>query len=110
MSGSGHSSGGGPSAASNDVDCSQLTDETTLNSPDPNVIRELSVGDVLVIVLANERQSLVAMDSHGNIAGSITSNLMLQFIKCLDGGFEYVAVVQSIVGGQCTVQIRAGSR
>lgn len=85
-----------------------ITETTTLNSPNRTIVASLRVGDILAIVFqAGPPQRLVAEQSPGVIAGSITAPSMLQIIQCItQGGYAYVAEVLSIRGAICQVRIR----
>lgn len=109
MSGSGNGNGGGPSTPDDTVDCAKLFDKTVINSPDPKVIKSLKVGDVLSVTVTGKRVIQVVTEN-GETAGSITSMRMLQFIECIEKGFAYVAIVKSLSGGRCEVEIRPESR
>lgn len=101
------SSSGPPSPRGSEQDCASLFEETVLNSPNPSVISRLKLGDVLDLQVHRTGKAVVLLALHGTeTAGSITSTLMAKIIDCIGKGFEYVAIVKSIRGGACTVQIR----
>lgn len=104
MTGSG---GGSSSPSGEEHDCASIFEETVLNSPNPIVIAKLKPGDVLELQLRKRGKTFVLLALYGTeIAGSITSALLAKIIDCIDKGFQYVALVKSIRGGACTVQIR----
>ena len=83
-----------------------ITEVTTLNSVNRNVIAGLRPNDRLAVVFqAGPPQRLVAERQPGVIAGSITSPSMLQIIQCIQAGHNYDAVVLSVRGAQCQVRI-----
>ncbi|MFC0387627.1 hypothetical protein [Muricoccus vinaceus] len=89
------------------VDLCDFTDRTPLASPNPPVIRSLSVGDLLSIILVKGPPTVVeARNGQGQTAGSITSTMLAQLTECLQGGRQYVAEVISIHGGTCIVEVR----
>lgn len=102
------SGGGGFGAASSSSDlavsCPLLTFRTPLNSVDPKVLGVLSVGDELQI--AERNGSVLAETDDGSIAGSITAPQLSNLLACIAGGYKYVAIVESIHGGTCIVQIK----
>jgi hypothetical protein len=107
-------SGGGSGASyyetsrGTSFDCSTLIERTFLNSPVAAVVASLTPGDVLDVRLQTGAAgpSLLAVNSSGATAGSLTPPRLPQIIDCIQQGFAYVAVVQQISGGQITVEIR----
>jgi len=96
---------GGGTAAPEDP-CN-IVERTPLNSPNRTVLSTLRVGDILnVVYQPGPPQRLVAEQSPGVIAGSITSPSMLQIIQCIQRGYTYVAEVLSIRGAICEVMVR----
>ncbi len=97
--------GGGPDEV---FDCASIFEKTILNSPKPDVISKLKVGDVLTLELKqyDEKKSLVAVTSDNEVAGSITSATLSKIKNCIDQGFSYISIVESIEGGRCTVLLR----
>jgi hypothetical protein len=85
-----------------------IVETTTLNSPNRTVVATLRTGDLLTVVFqAGPPQRLVAEQSPGVIAGSITSPSMLQIIQCItQGGHAYVAEVLSVRGAICQVRVQ----
>ena len=85
-----------------------IVETTTLNSPNCTVVATLRTGDLLTLVFqAGPPQRLVAEQSPGVVAGSITAPSMLQIIQCISqGGYAYVAEVLSVRGAICQVRVR----
>lgn len=77
-----------------------------MNSPNPAVIGQLTVGDNLEISL-NSAGLGVVVELNGEDAGAITATQVAQLINCINSGFEYRAVVVQLNGGQCVVRIEA---
>lgn len=106
-SGSGGTGGGGtggtPGGQGNI--CSSLFERTILNSPVPQVVSALKQGDLLQIETHDQGRILVA-SYQGEVAGSVTSPRLIDFIECIQDGYAYIATVDSINGGQCHVTIR----
>lgn len=88
-----------------ELDCSAIRDTTILNSPDPVVLSRLSVGDVLSIRAESDDGPLVAVDSEGSVAGSITSLSMSRMLRCISEGWDFQARVSELEGGRCRVEI-----
>ena len=100
-------SGGGAGGGDDSSDQCNITERATLNSPNRSVIVTLSVGDELEVkLLAGPPRQLVA--SRGNsVAGSITSPKSAKIIQCIAlQKRAYVAIVLSIRGGICSVEVR----
>ena len=97
--------GGGGKEPNNPCNIAEIT---TLNSPVAAVISKLRAGDLLAVVFqAGPPQRLVAEQSPGVLAGSITSPSMLQIIQCIRvEGVEYVAEVLSVKGAVCQIRIQ----
>lgn len=101
------------SSGSDEVfDCASIFEKTILNSPKPDVISKIKVGDVLTLELKqfDDRKSLVAVTNDQEVAGSITSATLSKIKSCMDQGFSYIAIVDSIEGGRCTVLLRPETR
>jgi hypothetical protein len=108
MSGSSGYPGSSAPASTDQPNCTRYVSETVLSSPAPAIITGLRQGDRLHIEFdspPNER-IIIARTDDGQIAGSITGDSRLR--ACMVGGYRYVAIVQSVSGGACKVQIRIG--
>ena len=109
MSGSGSSGGdGGLGPGLQDIDCTRISATTVLNSPVPNVINSLNKDDILDVKVQNG-MSLVAVTQQGDIAGALTPTALPRIVECIGDGFEYVAIVLSVSGGECCVHIKLRS-
>jgi len=104
MSGSGGD--GGPPVDDRTSNCSTLIFETVLNSPNPSVLSRLKPKDVLHVAVQQSGGPVLALDKSGKIAGSITSTHLATLLRCLDEGYEYVAIVRTVKSGICNVQVR----
>ena len=99
--GNGPRTDGGP-----DIPCDMLRFETTVNSVDRKVLREVKVKDELDIALnVAEGVKRVLIMRNGDTLGSITTQLA-KILGCLEEGFEFVAVVLSKDGGACRVRVQ----
>lgn len=90
--------------------CGSLVVETTLNSPVAQVIRGVKVDDVLSVeieVSPTRVKTLVAKTASGDIAGALTPPSLITIINCIEGGFEYEAVVLEKSAGLVRVRIQA---
>ncbi len=105
MSGPGSSGGGtGGGGVPPSIDCTRILEKTILNSPVPKVVSSLKKGDILTVMV--QERSLVAVTEDGDIAGALTPPLLPRIVECIDEGYEYVAIVLQISGGQCNVEVR----
>jgi len=84
--------------------CSRLSFRATVNSPKPEVISHLSVGDVLDVVLNPQGQGVV-LERNGGLAGSIVGPQVAQLVNCINSSFDYQATVVQLDGGHCVVRI-----
>jgi hypothetical protein len=106
---SGGGGGGGidaPPPGGGGADCEKLHEETTLNSPNPAVVRALRVGDILSLRARAPRGPLIAVTEDSQEVGSITSALLARVLACITEGHEYVAEVRRISGGRVDVEVR----
>jgi hypothetical protein len=112
-SNSGREAGGGVGGAGGEgFDCQTLVERTSLSSPVPGVVSKLKDGDQLQVAIDQQGgvEVLQALDSAGAVAGSLVPRSLPRFIKCINEGFEYVAVVQQRDGGRVRVEIRPGAQ
>lgn len=84
------------------TDCN-IVESVPLNSPQPLIVRKLKKGDILSVEV--DGKSLVAK-LEGDKAGALTPSSLLDLLDCIEKGKEYVAVVTTIKGGFCEVEIR----
>lgn len=106
MSGSGGGGGGG-GGGTPVSDCASLNKVTTLNSAIPKVVRALSVNDRLIVTLDPGGTGRVdARLPSGDLAGSLTFSGVGALRKCLEEGWQFVARVREITGGDVTVEVR----
>lgn len=101
MSGSG-SSGYKPTAPANP--CARLSFQATINSPKPDVVGHLAVGDILDVALNPQGQGVV-LQRNEQLAGSLTGTHVAQLVNCINSGFDYQATVVQLNGGHCVVRI-----
>lgn len=111
MSGSNSDRGrGGNGGGDEGFNCETLVERTSLNSPVPAVVAQLSVDDQLEVRIGRQGDAdiLQAVDGTGAIAGSLVPPSLPRFIACIRQGSQYIAVIQSIDGGRVRVEIRPG--
>jgi len=106
MTGSSRGFGGG---ASDDAPtaCERLIIETAISSPKEPVIKNLSVNDVLQVVLEQAvATSVVVLTYRGQKAGGITHAQTNRLRECIQAGTKYTATVISKSNGQVRVRIK----
>jgi hypothetical protein len=91
-------------------DCGDLVLRTQLASPDPAVIADLGVGDVLSVHLLSAVGPLQALTADGEIAGAILTANPARLINCINSGFEFQARVLSLNGGECQISIYCSNK
>ena len=83
-----------------------ITERTVLNSPVPDVVADLQVGNILSLELETQpRDRVVAKTPSGQIAGGITSTRLVDIIECLQKKIRYEAQVLSVKGGRVEIEI-----
>jgi alanine dehydrogenase len=94
-------SNGGP-------DCANIIEQVPLNSPKSEVVSRLKPRSVLKLEVHQEggRNILVAVNSKGQKAGTITTASSITIINCILTGFNFIAIVISIDRGDCMLEIR----
>lgn len=102
----GGGAGGGGAGSGASISCDTLLIRTSLNSPNPNAVADLQVGDQLKVIATTETGPVVVRDDQGRDVGSITSTQLLDLLACLAADFVYSARVTSISGGNVKVEIR----
>jgi hypothetical protein len=99
--------GKGDGAGSPPPDPCNIVENTIVNSPDRTVLRTVRVNDVLSVRLSpGPPIQLLVETSAGAVLGSLTSASVPQLVNCIGSGFSYSAIVTSIQGGVCNVQIQ----
>jgi hypothetical protein len=86
--------------------CHRLNFKTVLNSPNPPVVSALSSGDQLDVVLdttGGKKKALALWK--GQTAGSITSDLLPQLLRCLEAGHVFKAEVITANAGRVEVHV-----
>lgn len=90
-----------------DTSCSELVVPTFLHSPAPLIINALKKGDKLAIGYTSPKGPIVALNSSGDIAGTILTKYNAQLISCMDKGTKYIALVTEVNGGNCDITIKS---
>lgn len=91
---SGSSGGGGGGTFEPEViACERLQFETDVRSPNPAVIAQIQVGDVLDVQLRKGPPDTVVLIFQGQDVGGIVSPKAARLRECLAGGTRYTATV-----------------
>lgn len=88
--------------------CERVYRGVRLASPKRDVLSKLKVEDQLNLEVRAYKNSFVlfAVTKSGEDAGTVMSSSTVQIIKCIQNGHRYVAVVKTLNGGDCTLEIR----
>ena len=90
------------------TDACDITEVTTLSSPNRMIVSTLRVGDILDLELRLGPPRQLLAKRGDQVAGSITSPKSAQIIQCISReGRAYVAVVRTIRSGLCNVEIQS---
>lgn len=104
MSGSGGRSHGNLKSTS--TPCDRLAFEAAIMSPDPEVVRSLHKGDILLLALRQQKPGGTIVVLKDNlVAGSIIEHVT-ELVRCIQAGHSFEAKVLSISGGDVRVQVR----
>lgn len=107
MSGSGSNGFGGGFERST-ITCESLVLNTQIASPQPAVIRQLSVNDTLQVELQDVNTTTAIVLRHdGQIAGAVAAPDMQRLRECIEGGTQYEAKVTAISGAHISIRIAA---
>lgn len=87
-------------------DACAITFETTLASPDPSVVAQLTRGEILDVLSVEEPiRGVVAFRIGGPPVGAITREIVA-LRRCIELGNDYEGEVLRLDGGAVTVQVR----
>ena len=89
-----------------ELDCSTLSFNTTVNSPNPEVIAMISVQQQLELRLLGEIV-VVGIPRTQDVLGSVNHTNTLRLIECMREGHDYVAVVREIQDGLVRIQVHS---
>ncbi|MBN9239934.1 MAG: hypothetical protein J0J03_09685 [Leifsonia sp.] len=78
--------------------------QTVLGSPTPDIVAELTLGELLDVVAIDTPRAVIATLLSGETVGAITRDIA-RLRRCLADGVEYEAVVVDIAGGSVTVDV-----
>lgn len=96
---------GGPGGGG--LDCSRISFETTLGSPNPEVVATINVGDICDVALLSSPTARLVVTTRptGEVLGAITSNWEA-LIECLARDARFVADVLT-ANSPVRVRVRA---
>lgn len=96
---------GGWTPPNNISPCEQLSFTANINSPQPSTLSSLEVGMVLDLTLQMSPYASVLVGHNGNLVGTLTGINVSRLINCIQTGFNFVATVLAVSGGNCTVKV-----
>ena len=85
--------------------CAKIQEELRVISPDPNVLTNLQVNDILDVNSTNGNAPIILVTSNGNVLGSIIPSSLEILLNCINEGNLFKAVIKSINKGICIVTI-----
>lgn len=106
MSGS-SGGGGGDIFVIDTIQCDSLVINTQLSSPKADIVRRLTKGDELTVVLEKYAtgQVVVVAKHNGDITGGLTAPETARLRACMEQGTSYNATVLEVNGGQVRVRV-----
>jgi hypothetical protein len=97
----------GGSGSADDNDCPGRSFETVLASPDPAVVADLSVDQLLDIASIDDpARGVIARTLDGRYVGAVVRDI-LRLRGCIAAGHVYEADVIRVVGGSVSVLVRS---
>lgn len=104
--GTGGGGGGGTGGERPDGDPCDIRETAPVNSPQPAVVRTLTIGDRLPLRVAGAPpRRILQLVAPAGVAGSLTHRSALALVNCIDAGHAYEAEVIAINAGLVTVRI-----
>ena len=98
--------GSGSGSGGSGDDACDINETAPVNSPQPGVVRTLSVGDHMDVALTGTApRQVLQLIAPAGVAGSLTHRGALAISRCINAGHSYDAEVLSISGGQIIVRI-----
>ena len=85
--------------------CERINFRASINSPKPEVLRNLGIRTDLDVRLELTTPISVIVTYGEAVAGSLTGTKINELIMCIQNGFEYSATIVSIEKGNYTVQV-----
>lgn len=106
MSGSDPSVRRGGQGGVGEGDCPGQEFQTVLGSPNPDVVPELTVGQLLEVASVDEpARGVVLRTLEGDLVGHLVRDIV-RIRRCVSHGHSYEADVVRVAGGSVTVLIR----
>lgn len=98
---------GGGGGSGGEEKCPRILKGINLVSPNPRVLSELKIGSQLDLDVkeVNGNSSLRVLFNNEE-AGAIVSPHTSQLIDCIQKEYRYIAIVTSLDGGSCVLEIR----
>jgi hypothetical protein len=103
---SGGGGGGGYDRPHDDSPCESFNMKTPLNSVDQAAAQGIKAGDLLGVATQGPKGPVVALNKKQGPVGAITGGSLGRLLECIEAGFEFVAEVESVNGGNIVVRVR----
>lgn len=89
--------------------CESVAFQSVVNSPSPEILPVLRVGDCLKVALVmSGTRRVVVVQHQGETVGSITSPEISKLLECLAAGWPFKALVLDVNKGRCEVAVSSG--
>ncbi len=109
---SGGGGAGRPDSSSEEsLDCSRLTFDTSISSPQEDALTQLAIDEVLVVAYETlDGVSVISVRrSDGTLAGTLAGGRIAELLRCLQQGFTYQARVIEIEDALVRVTVEPAS-
>ena len=111
-------SGGGRGGGTGDIggvsgsggECKSIYKGAVLASPKSDVVKKLTVGDILDLEAVPQGNTYVLFaSSSGKRAGKVTHASMTEILRCIQEGRVYVGLIKNLEGGYVALDLRMKS-
>lgn len=94
--------------AKEEVDeCSTLSKNFILQSPNQAIVKSLKVGDKLNILVGNSNSRIIVVQTlNGDMVGTLIGISMIAVLNCIEKDYRYIGIITKIDGGACHINVR----
>ncbi|PKN07078.1 MAG: hypothetical protein CVU73_14720 [Deltaproteobacteria bacterium HGW-Deltaproteobacteria-8] len=98
--------GSGPNAypPGSASDCEDIRFKASVNSPQPEALDDLEVGDVLTISATDDEEGIIVWNDDEEV-GTLTGTMVAKMLNCMQSEYIFQATVLEISEGYCLVQV-----
>lgn len=82
----------------------QINEETDLANCKPDVLNDISIGDIFPVEMRDGR--ICVVDFEGRVVGSVLGSLADRLEQCIEEGWQYRAEIIRVDGRNCHVRIK----